>query len=152
MVSRAIQHNIGSYLKAVASLAPVAGTGSAQNGASVDRYGPNGAGATALSALAVLVYTTSGGVTGGTIVATVQDSADNSNFTAYTQDNGVAAAISVTIAAGPNATGIATANVDLAHARRYIRISVDSDPTGGTPASIVTAFFVLGGDDTLPAA
>lgn len=151
MVAYAQQRNIGAYLDVAASLAPVAGTGSDQNGASVDRLGPAGAGALSLSAVALVPFTTSGGVTGGTIVVTLQDSADDSSFAAYTAPDGTAATTTHTIT-GTNSTGLIRLNVNLAGARRYIRVVVDSNPTGGTPASIVGALLVLGGDDQLPAA
>jgi hypothetical protein len=128
------------YVKLVASLAPVAGTGSAQNGAAVDRLGYIGA-------IGVLLWTTSGGVTGGTIVAKFQDSTDGSTGWA---DYGTA--VTVTIPAGPNATGAAEVPADLTGAKRYVRLVVDSDPSGGTPASIVGAAVALAGPDQLPAA
>ncbi len=121
------------------SLAPVAGTGSAQNGASVDRQG-------FFSALVVLAWSTSGGVTGGGITVKLQDSADGS--TGWLDFGAVA---SVTIPAGPNASGVLEVSRNLDGAKRYIRAVVDSDPTGGSPASIVAATIGLANADKLPA-
>jgi hypothetical protein len=46
---------------------------------------------------------------------------------------------------------VAEVPVDLSAAKRFIRLVIDSDPTGGTPASIVAGAIVLGGADSLPA-
>jgi hypothetical protein len=132
------QRDLGSQIRSVASLAPVAGTGSAQNGAAVDRLG-------FLSAVGVVPWSTSGGATGGTIVAKFQHSDASAGTYA---DFGTA--VTVTIPAGPNASGVAEVPVNLSAAKRYIRLVVDSDPTGGTPASIVSGVIVLGGADSLP--
>lgn len=133
-------HVLSDDVKAYASLAPIAGTGSYQNGGWVERtnYG---------SALVVIPWTTSGGVTGGAIKFRVEDATDSS---------GTASAVflaeqSVTIPAGPNATGVAQYALDLRGARSHIRIGVDSDPTGGSPASIVSAVAVLGRATRAPA-
>ncbi|MGV3515621.1 hypothetical protein [Luteitalea sp.] len=133
------QRDLGSQIRSVASLAPVAGTGSAQNGSAVDRMG-------FLSAVGVVPWSTSGGVTGGTIAAKFQHSdASGGTYTDY------GTAVSVAIPAGPNASGVAEVPVDLSAAKRFIRLVIDSDPTGGTPASIVAGAIVLGGADSLPA-
>ncbi|MBI1207242.1 MAG: hypothetical protein GC191_08130 [Azospirillum sp.] len=117
------------------SLAPVAGTGAAQSGAAVDRLGWRGG-------FGQVSYSTSGGVTGGTITGSLQDSADG---TTDWLDFG--AAVTVTIPAGPDASGAFAVPVELDGARRYVRVVVDADPTGGTPASLVAAELVLGGKD-----
>lgn len=132
--------DLNAYIKAVASLAPVAGTGSAQNGAGVDRQGY-------ASAVAIVPYTTSGGVTGGTIKVKVEHSSESgANFTAFSTEE------TKTIGAGPNETGVIAHEVNLAGAKRYIRVVIDSDPSGGSPASLVAAVVVLGGASALPAA
>ena len=133
-----IPTNLNAYVKAVASLAPVAGTGSAQNGAGVDRQGYQ-------SAVGVVPFSTSGGVTGGTVAAHFEHSDESANnFTDYGD------AVQVTIPAGPNAGGVVQVPVNLAAAKRYIRLVVDSDPSGGSPASIVAGAILLGGADQLP--
>lgn len=118
------------------SLSPVVGTGSAQNGAAVDRMGH-------LSAIGILTWSTSGGVTGGTITCRFQDSSNGSSGWSDFGD-----VVTVTIPAGPNASGVAEVPADLGAAARYIRLVVVSDPSGGTPASIVSAAVLLGGADT----
>jgi hypothetical protein len=87
-----------------------------------------------------VLFNTSGGVTGGAVKFRVEDALDSS---------GTGAAVflaeqTVSIPAGPNASGVGQANVDLRGARQFVRIGVDSDPTGGTPASIIAGGLVLG--------
>lgn len=127
------------FVKLAPSLAPVAGTGSAQNGASVDRLGY-------LGAVGILAWSTSGGVTGGTVLAKFQDSPSGSG-----DWNDYGSSVTVTIPAGPNASGVAEVPCDLTGAKRYVRMVVDSDPSGGSPASIVAAAVLLTGADQLPA-
>lgn len=134
-----LSRDLGFYVKAAPSLAPVAGTGSAQNGAAVDRTGY-------MTAVVPLAWSTSGGVTGGTITVKVQGSVDGTNN--WTDVGGTT---TVNIPAGPNASGVAKHKVDLTTAPKFIRAVVDSDPTGGSPASIVAAPIILGGADQLPA-
>lgn len=133
------QRDLAALIATFASLAPVAGTGSAQNGVGIDRLG-------FLSAVGVVPWSTSGGVTGGTILAKFQHSdVQGSGYVDF------GTAVTVTIPAGPNASGVAEVPVNLSGAKRYIRLVVDSDPSGGSPASIVAASIVLGGADQLPA-
>ncbi len=120
------------------SLAPVAGTGSDQNGASIDRQG-------FLSGAGVVAYSTSGGVTGGTITGRWQDSADGSTGWA---NYGTTVTVNLT---GTNPSGAFEVPANLSSAKRYVRLVVDADPTGGTPASIVAATAVLGGRNVNPA-
>ena len=123
-----------------ASLAPVAGSASYQNGAWVDRTKFR-------SAVAAIAYTTSGGVTGGTIKVKVQDatSSGGAGSADFSTEQ------TLTIGAGPNETGIIEHDVNLAGARDFVRIAVDADPTGGTPVSIVSAVFVFGNPINRPA-
>jgi len=133
-----VSTDLNAYVKAVASLANVAGTGSAQNGTGIDRQGYQ-------SAVGILSYSTSGGVTGGTITAKFQHSdAQGSGFEDY------GAAVTVTLS-GTNPSGVAKVPVNLAGAKRYVRLVVDSDPTGGTPASNVAGVILLGGASQIPA-
>lgn len=133
-------HLLSDKVKAYAGLAPVAGTGSYQNGAWVDRTNY-------AAALALVLYTTSGGVTGGAIKFKIEDATDGSGTGSAT----FLAEVSTTLGAGPNVTGVIQQAVDLRGARQYVRIAVDSDPTGGTPASIVGACLVLGNPTKKPA-
>lgn len=134
-----IPTSLGSYTKIQPSLKPIAGTGSAQNGDAVDRQGYN-------SAVGLVAWSTSGGVTGGTVLGKFQDSADGTNNWAD-----VGTSVTATIPAGPNAHGAFEIPIDLSGAKRYVRVVVDSDPTGGTPASIVSGAVVLAGADSVPA-
>lgn len=127
---------LGAEVTARAVLGPIAGTGANQNGVWVDRQG-------FYSALAVALASTSGGVTGGTVKIQFRDAADAAGTGAA--DFGSPA--TVTIAAGPNAQAIAQLSIDLSGARRYVSFGIDSDPTGGTPASIVSGILVLGNSD-----
>ena len=136
------QHSGAQQSLLVGSLAPVAGTGSPQNGAAIDRYSDTYKGF--LSAVGNLIYSTSGGVTGGTILCKWQDSADNSAWADY------GTSVTVTLS-GTNPSGVAEVPADIQAARRYLRLVVDSDPTGGTPASIVAAAASLMGARLLPA-
>ena len=131
--------SLGELVKLAASLAPVAGTGSAQNGPAVLRRGYTSCGG-------VVAWSTSGGVTGGTVLGKLQDSADGSTGWADFAD-----AVTATIPAGPNASGAFEVPVNLRGAKDYVRAVVDSDPAGGTPASIVSASIVLSGAELLPA-
>jgi hypothetical protein len=135
----AFSYNIAAFIKARLGLAPVASTGSYQAGVAIDRQGY-------LSALGKVVVQTSGGVTGGAVKGKFTHS-DTSGGT-YTD---VGSEVSVTIGAGPNATAEVDVPINLAEAKRYIKLNVDSDPTGGTPASTIAGVVILGGSDKLPA-
>lgn len=118
----------GDRLALVAGLAPVAGTGSAQNGVWVDRMN-------FFAVLAMLSYSTGGGVTGGTVTVRLQDATSSAG--AGSADFG--ALTTVTIPAGPNASGVSEISRSLDGARQFIRVVVTAIPTGGTPTSIVAA-------------
>jgi hypothetical protein len=134
-----LSRSLGDTLRMVAGLAPVAGTGSAQNGAWIDRNG-------FFAAIVPFAYSTSGGVTGGTITVKLQDATSNAG--AGSADFGAVATI--TIPAGPNASGVLEVVRSLDGARQFIRVVIDSDPSGGTPASIVSAPLILGCPDRAP--
>lgn len=132
-------HDLSSEVKLVASLAPVAGTGSAQNGAAVNRTGY-------LTCIVPFAYSTSGGVTGGTITVKLESSATSGGT--YAQHGSTT---TITLS-GTNPSGVQEVSFDLASANVFIRAVVDADPTGGTPASIVSAPILLGGANKVPAA
>ena len=123
-----MSRSVGDLVMLVAGLAPVAGTGSAQNGAWIDRTG-------FAAALVNFAYSTAGGVTGGTITVKLQDATSNAG--AGSADFG--AVSTITIPAGPNASGVLEVVRNLDGARQFIRVVVDSDPSGGSPTSIVSA-------------
>lgn len=134
-----MSRSMGDLVQLTAGLAPVAGTGSAQNGAWIDRNN-------FFAALVALAYSTSGGVTGGTITVKLQDATSNAG--AGSADFG--ATSTLTIPAGPNASGVLEVVRNLDGARQFIRVVVDSDPTGGSPASIVSAAVLLGCPNKAP--
>lgn len=128
-----LHRSLNQELAVRASLAPVAGTGAAQNGGWVDRRAFR-------AAIAAVAYQTAGGATGGTVTVKVQDATDNTGTGAAD----LSTAQAVTVAAGPNAGGVIEHDVNLAGSRDFVRVVVTSAPTGGTPTSIVSAFFVFG--------
>ena len=135
-----MSRSMGDLLALFAGLGPVAGTGSAQNGAWVDRQG-------FFAALVPFAYSTAGGVTAGTITVQLQDAttaagAGSANF---------GAAFSIAIPAGPNAAGVLECVRNLDGARQFVRVVVTSAPTGGTPTSIVSAPIQLGCAARIPA-
>lgn len=135
-LSYATTHNIGQIGSSKLSLAPVAGTGSPQAGAAVDRLGY-------YSGIASVPFSTSGGVNGGTITAKLQHSVDGS---AGWTDYGAPASKALT---GTNPSGLIEIPVNLASANRYVRVVVDADPSGGTPTSIVAGSIALFGKDRI---
>lgn len=136
----ASQKDIGAYIKPVLSIAPVSTDGSADvNGAGVDRVGYYSG---------VVVCSTgaaSGSPSAQSIVFQLQESSDNSTFTAVS-------GATVTITADDT---LGELDVDLSARKRYLRV-VCTDATaftaGTSPANTVTASIVLGGADSLPAA
>lgn len=135
-----LSHKPSDWTKVDGRLGPIAGTGSFQNGAWVDRSNFG-------SALAEVLWQTSGGVTGGTIAVRIEDALDSSGTGAAT----FGATVNQVIPAGPNAGGVTTFDVDLRGARQFVRIAVDADPTGGTPASIIAAALILSNPTRRPA-
>jgi hypothetical protein len=126
------------FSKAVFSLSPVAGNG-AQNGASIDRTGY-------ASLIADIVYSVSGSPTGGAISAKLQDSADGVTFTDF------GTAVSLPITSGNAAGAVGSLALDIAGARRYVRVVTQAAPTGGSSPAASTAHSVrLFGPDRLPA-
>lgn len=136
-----LSHNLGESITLNGgAVGPVAGTGSYQNGAWVSRVNFN-------AALAVILWSTSGGVTGGAVKFRVEDAVDGV---------GTGAAVflaeqSIAIPAGPNAAGVNRLGIDLRGARAFVRLSIDSDPTGGTPASIIAGVLAFGRPQVRPA-
>ncbi len=135
-----LSRRLDSVINAASQLGPVAGTGSYQNGTWVDRTAYE-------SALALVLYSTSGGVTGGAVKVRVEDALDGSG----TGGAVFVAETTTTIPAGPNAAGLIEVPVDLRGARAFVRVCVDSDPTGGSPASIIAGTLVFGNSKLLPA-
>lgn len=136
----ASQTDIGAYIKPALSIAPVSTDGSADvNGSGIDRVGY-------FSGVVVCaVGAASGSPSAQSVVFQLEESSDNSTFTAVS-------GATVTITADDT---LGELDVDLSARKRYLRV-VCTDATaftaGTTPANIVTSSIVLGGADTLPAA
>jgi len=135
----ASQKDIGAYIKPALSIAPVSTDGSADvNGSGVDRVGYYSG---------VVICSTgaaSGSPSAQSVVFQLEESSDNSTFTAVS-------GATVTIIADDT---LGELDVDLSARKRYLRV-VCTDATaltgGTTPANFVTASIVLGGADNLPA-
>jgi len=129
--------DIGSYIKALAGFSPQAAAAGTINGAAIDRAGFQSA----------VLHGRTGAVTGTPTAQTydlkLQESADGS--TGWTDIAG--AAIAQIAAANTEAE----VNVNLAGAKRYIRVVGTVTFTGGTtPTLQVASTLVLGGASKLP--
>lgn len=136
--------DIGELLDVVSSVLPQSSGAATLDGASVDRLAHG-------NALSCVLHQAVGAISGAPTTASVQtklqDSADNSTFADYqiggtTQETAAATA----------QNGDQSVNIDLNGARRYIRAVTVIAFTGGTsPAALVAADLVLGGESELPA-
>jgi hypothetical protein len=139
------QKNIGGMVVSLQSVDPIVSAAATLNGTSIDRLAHN-------MPLSCLLHTQTGAVTGAptaiSVVSTVQDSADNTNWANYLFDG-------VNAATTPAVTAISADgnySVDLTLARRFLRISTVVGFTGGTTPTIgVAAELVLGGEQILAA-
>jgi hypothetical protein len=138
------QTDIGAYIKSVKGVNPTNSGAATINGAAIDRQG----------FLSCELHHACGAASGGPSARTVdcklQDSADGSNGWAdYNPDgagSGAAAQLSTDNAEARKA-------INLASAKRYIRVVETVAFTGGSsPAIPVAATVVLGGADQLPQA
>jgi hypothetical protein len=145
-----IQTDVGRYVKSVLALAPVqitageSGDGQAQNGVAIDRLGY-------LSAVAVVpVSATLGQGNTLTISAKVQDSADGSTGWAD-YGSGTGNVVLTGGTGGSTETALLELNVNLAGARRYIRVVVTGDlSASSTDTQRFGAVLILGGADVKP--
>lgn len=130
--------NIGALIKAVFGVAPAAQSAGAVNGAAIDRQGYGSC---------VLIAQTgaeTGSPSARSSTCKLQDSADGS--TAWADITGASVAVAAVNTAGE-------VDVNLAGAKRYIRVVNTTAFTGGTtPTLASSATVVLGGADKLPAA
>jgi hypothetical protein len=137
-------HNIGAEIDAVTSVVPQSASAGTINGATIDRMAHN-------MPLSCLLHQVAGAVSGApsavSVVSTLQHSPDGSTWAAYQPDG-------ANNAATPALTAASTENalaVDLHAANRYIRVSTVVGFTGGTsPAVLVAADVILGGEKNLP--
>lgn len=138
------QRNVAAILLAIASVRSQSAS-AAVNGNSIDRFAHSVPGS-------CLLHQDLGAVTGSptavSVVTVLQDSADGVTFANYLPDG-------VNVAQTPAATAADTdaqVAVDLTAARRYIRAVTTPTFTGGTsPAALVAANVILGGENTQPA-
>lgn len=139
------QRNIGSLVALATSVRPQSASAGTINGAAVDRAAHN-------TPYSCVLHTTAGAVSGAPTATSaqskIQDSADGTNFADYLPDGvNIAQAAALTAANTENAL-----SVDLGNARRYIRaVTIVSFTGGTTPAVLVAADVVIGGEDTLAA-
>lgn len=141
------QLNIGGIALPVSAIRPQSSTGGTVTGATIDRAQHN-------MSLSCVIHQNIGAVSGApsavAITSALQHSPDGSTWSAYTPGAAFSTpATSGTIAAAntDNAT-----SVDLSSAYRYIRTVMTVTLTGGTtPAALVEASVVLGGEVALPA-
>lgn len=141
------QFNIGAYAVPVSAVRPQSASAGIINGSTIDRF----AHGTALSCVLFQnVGVISGSPTASTVQATLQHSPDGSTWTNYapSNQNGAAQQTAV-IAAGSSDSNVA---INLSSAYRFVRAVTVVGFTGGTtPAVLVAATLVLGGEQTLPA-
>jgi hypothetical protein len=132
--------DIGAYIKPVLSIAPVSTDGSADvNGSGVDRLGYYS------GVVVCLAGAASGSPSAQSLVFQLEESSDNSAFTAVSGQT-------VTIEADDT---LGKLNFDASGLKRYLRV-VCTDASaftgGSSPANDISALIVLGGADSLPAA
>jgi len=138
----ASQGDLSEQLKLMRDVDPVASTGATHTGAGIDRQ-TFGAG---LFQIAVGVAT--GSPTGQTVIATLQDSADNSTFANATAVTG----LTVLGASITTDSKVQELGGDLSSLRRYIRLSIVTTLTAGTsPTLPVSSVCALSGADLYPA-
>lgn len=148
------QHDIGSYLNVapgVASTAQTAGATSAANGKTFDRLAQADRGHSVMIVGSMQATVASGKTAALTLK--LQDSANDSDWT----DFGTAsAAIPTHDAAGGAISNVANTvkhSVDLASARRYIRmVATPTLSATATDTCVFYGFLALGGADTIPTA
>jgi hypothetical protein len=135
--------DIGVFLKTVVSAWNIAlGAAAKQDGAGVAQL--VGPGFEYQGAQMVLyVGAATGSPTGISVVATLQDSADNITFAP------VVGAPTVTVGAA-NTQG--SANINLRSCRQYLRVSIQNALAGGTaPTTAVAGILIMGGSSENPA-
>lgn len=137
--------NIGAYISAVTSVEPQSSTGATINGGGIDRMSHNG------NPLSCVLHTIAGAISGSPTTASVQsklqDSADGTTYADY-QPDGANTAQAAALTAQNTENSL---SVDLTLARRYIRVVTVVAFTGGSsPAALVAAEVVLGGEPLYP--
>jgi hypothetical protein len=138
-------HNIGSYVVPITSVLPESSAAGTINGSSIDRALHN----LPQSCILHQVVGAETGAPSATSVQTkLQDSPDNSTWSDYKAGTAtVQETAALTAASTEN-----TAAIDLTNANRFIRAVTIVAFTGGTsPAILVAADIIIGGERELPA-
>ena len=139
------QRNIGSIVVPVTSVFPESAAAGTINGASIDRTLHNMAGSCVLHQI---VGADSGAPTTLSVQTTLQHSPDNSTWSNYQVGGTTQQTAALTAVNSEN-----TAAIDLTGANRFIRAVQVVAFTGGTsPAALVAADIILGGERELAAA
>jgi len=146
MSDTVLQKNVGALIKAVPCVEPQSASAGTLTGASIDRVSHS-------MALSCVIFTNIGAVSGApsaqSATSTLQHSSDNSTWTTYQPDGANNATDPSPPTAANSASNFA---VDLTLANRYIRVQTVVAFTGGTsPAALVDAPVILGGEQTLAA-
>lgn len=135
--------DIGALIKVVVGVVPASRAAGATNGTGVDRA-VAGSATTNPNYDSAVLYTRTGAATGTpdslTVVAKIQDSADNTNFDDFKPD-GVNIATHTVAAASTDGQ----LSINLRGARRYIRVvETAAFVNGTTPQVVSTSVLVLG--------
>ena len=144
--------DIGSALTGAAPIVPVvqAGTGTLAS-VGVDRTSGDASAPYESCAAVAVIGANVGGVTGSIVTVSIEDSADNSSFAAYT-DPTTGALASKTVGTGttvPASGTILKLNVNLKGARQFVREKIVSTQTGGTSVALA-GLLILGGATVVP--
>ena len=139
------QHNIGSYVVPVTGIFPESASAGIINGSSIDRVVHNMPNSCVLHQL---VGAESGAPTAVSVQTKLQHSPDNSTWGDYAVNATVQETAVLSASGSEN-----TANIDLSSAYRYIRpVMTVAFTDGSSPAILVAADIVLGGERELAAA
>ena len=142
----AYQRNIGAFIAAVTSVLPQSAN-AAVNGVTIDRVAHK-------LPLSCVLHTVVGALSGAptttSVVSKLQHSPDGSTWTDYIQPGETSVASTAAVTA---ANTEASKAIELSSAYRYIRSVTTPTFTGGTsPAALLAADIVLGGEMGAPAA
>lgn len=149
-----LMHNIAALIKAadcyIHSLVAGAATDNVEKtGVAIDRlaYG------NALSALITLQFTATLAAGKKLSLGYTVEHADDADFTVNKADFlDVAAADVATSVAGGTVVGVVQKAIDLAGAKRYVRLLFKGDlDAADTDTAVIAGMLVLGGQDTIPA-
>lgn len=150
-----IKNNIGAYvdcLQGKANLSVLDGGGAdgvIQNGTTIDRLAYN---SPESAVVFVPVTATLTADKTAIVLVGIEDSPDDSTWTAYTDFTGTATITLTGGLGGTTESGVIELDLDLLAADRYFRVNTTTtlNENGGTDVALVSNCIVLGGSDTLP--